>query len=191
MSKELIELAREAGLDIPDDDPAYNLEFNLEELGVFANLVAEKQQSWIDSLEQHAKDADRMYKELETELAEQQMRIAELEAEIERKISAGNYVIEQLTTTQAQIKVLRDALENCRLFAARRRAEEWATHILRLCESGGSVANPLRQDDSALHERLKAERERCAKVADEWQTAIHDPRYQCDCATAIRAMEDQ
>ena len=32
-----------------------------------------------------------------------------------------------------------------------------------------------------------AEREACAKVADEWQTAIHDPRYECDCATAIRA----
>ena len=59
--KELIQLAREAGLDIPDDDPPYNLEFNLEELGVFANLVAEKQQNWIDSLEQNARDADRMY----------------------------------------------------------------------------------------------------------------------------------
>jgi hypothetical protein len=31
------------------------------------------------------------------------------------------------------------------------------------------------------------EREACAKVADEWQNAIHDPRYECDCATAIRA----
>ena len=31
------------------------------------------------------------------------------------------------------------------------------------------------------------EREACAQVADEWQTAIHDPRYECDCATAIRA----
>jgi hypothetical protein len=31
------------------------------------------------------------------------------------------------------------------------------------------------------------EREECAKVADEWQTEILDPRYQCDCATAIRA----
>ena len=32
-----------------------------------------------------------------------------------------------------------------------------------------------------------AEREACAKVADEWQTAIHDPRYECDCSEAIRA----
>jgi hypothetical protein len=32
-----------------------------------------------------------------------------------------------------------------------------------------------------------AEREACAEVADAWQNAIHDPRYECDCATAIRA----
>jgi hypothetical protein len=31
-----------------------------------------------------------------------------------------------------------------------------------------------------------AEREACAKVADEWQTEVDDPRYQCDCAAAIR-----
>jgi hypothetical protein len=31
-----------------------------------------------------------------------------------------------------------------------------------------------------------AEREACAKVADEWQTEVNDPRYQCDCAAAIR-----
>jgi hypothetical protein len=31
------------------------------------------------------------------------------------------------------------------------------------------------------------EREACAKVADEWQTEVDDPRYQCDCAAAIRA----
>ena len=188
--KELIRLAREAGLDIPDDNPAYNLEFNLEELGVFAQLVTAEQQSWIASLEQNARDADRMYKELETELAEQQKRIEFFEALLAGDAALITGLKNDLAASQAHIKALRDALENCRLFAARRRAEEWATHILRFCESGGSVANPLRQDDSALHERLKAERERCAKVADEWQTAIHDPRYQCDCATAIRAMEE-
>jgi hypothetical protein len=31
------------------------------------------------------------------------------------------------------------------------------------------------------------EREACAEVADAWQNAIHDPRYECDCAAAIRA----
>jgi hypothetical protein len=38
-----------------------------------------------------------------------------------------------------------------------------------------------------LGESILAEREACAKVADEWQTEIDDPRYQCDCAEAIRA----
>jgi hypothetical protein len=34
---------------------------------------------------------------------------------------------------------------------------------------------------------VEQEREECAKVADAWQSAIHDPRYECDCADAIRA----
>jgi hypothetical protein len=32
-----------------------------------------------------------------------------------------------------------------------------------------------------------AEREACAKVAEEWQLGIDDPKYQTDCAFAIRA----
>jgi hypothetical protein len=31
------------------------------------------------------------------------------------------------------------------------------------------------------------EREACAIEADKWQNSIHDPKYECDCATAIRA----
>jgi hypothetical protein len=38
---------------------------------------------------------------------------------------------------------------------------------------------------------MEREREACAKVADEWQTEIDDPRYQCDCAEAIRARGEQ
>ena len=125
----------------------------------------------------------------------QQKRIDDLESEIDRKMSAASYVIEQLAASQAQIKVMREALENCRLLAARHRKEEWATHILRFCESGGSVANPLRQDDSALHERLKAERERCAKVIERLISGdgicADDGVWIHDCAEAIRAMEDQ
>ena len=41
--------------------------------------------------------------------------------------------------------------------------------------------------DEAVQRAVAAEREACAKVADEWQTEIDDPRYQCDCAEAIRA----
>ena len=34
---------------------------------------------------------------------------------------------------------------------------------------------------------VEAEREACAKVAEEWQTEVDDPRYQKSCADAIRA----
>lgn len=95
---------------------------------------------------------------------------------------------------EAHIKALRDALENCRLLAARHRKEEWATHILRFCESGGSVANPLRQDDSALRERLKAEREACAVVCEKEAADPHNVPAAIvarRCAESIREMEDQ
>jgi hypothetical protein len=36
---------------------------------------------------------------------------------------------------------------------------------------------------------IAEEREECAKIADAWQNAIHDPRYECDCADAIRNRE--
>lgn len=32
-----------------------------------------------------------------------------------------------------------------------------------------------------------AEREACAKVAEEWQLGIDNPKYQTDCSTSIRA----
>lgn len=37
-----------------------------------------------------------------------------------------------------------NALENCRLFAARHRKEEWAKTILRFCAEGGATGSPLR-----------------------------------------------
>ena len=127
--KELIQLAREAGLDIPDDDPPYNLEFNLEELGVFANLVAEKQQSWIASLEQNARDADRMYKELEVELGAAQAQIAELKdfaiwmTGCSYDFTQHSYFIEQrdkLLKTQSDDSALREMLAKERERCAKR-----------------------------------------------------------------------
>jgi hypothetical protein len=49
---------------------------------------------------------------------------------------------------------------------------------------GDTVEDLLTEIDWQAAER---EREECAKVADAWQSAIHDPRYECDCADAIRA----
>lgn len=42
-----------------------------------------------------------------------------------------------------------DALENCRLYAARHRKEEWAQTILRFCNEGGATGSPLRADAPA------------------------------------------
>ena len=38
-----------------------------------------------------------------------------------------------------------------------------------------------------VQKAVEAEREACAKVADEWQLGVDDPRYQKSCADAIRA----
>lgn len=45
---------------------------------------------------------------------------------------------------------LQIALDNCRVFAARNRKEDWAKTVLRFCTEGGSTASPLRyeEDDS-------------------------------------------
>lgn len=44
----------------------------------------------------------------------------------------------------AEVAELVAALENCRLLAARHRKEEWAGHVLRLCESAGVAATAVR-----------------------------------------------
>ena len=81
-------------------------------------------------------------------------------------------------------------------------AGDFASFTDLIVHFGMLVAAPLEERIQSLYEQLdeaekqldahyqmgvEAEREACAKVADEWQTAIHDPRYECDCATAIRA----
>jgi len=72
--------------------------------------------------------------------------------------------------------------------------------IIRMAlKAGASQAVSLRNPDRPAHsfsmkhlecfaELVAAhEREECAKIAEEWSVGIDDPRYQCDCATAIRA----
>ena len=39
-----------------------------------------------------------------------------------------------------------EALENCRLLAARHRKEEWAGHIMRFCKDAGLSGSPIRND---------------------------------------------
>ena len=47
-----------------------------------------------------------------------------------------------------EIGVLRDALENVRLLAARHRTEEWAGHMLRFCADVGVKGSPLRKEET-------------------------------------------
>jgi hypothetical protein len=48
----------------------------------------------------------------------------------------------------------RDALENCRLFAARHRKEEWGKTILKFCNEGGATGSPLRAMNPLTRERI-------------------------------------
>lgn len=51
---------------------------------------------------------------------------------------------------EAEMALMRNALENCRLLAARHRKEDWARDILRFCAEGGSTSDPLRKTSLLL-----------------------------------------
>jgi hypothetical protein len=46
--------------------------------------------------------------------------------------------------TATEWNEMRDAMENCRLYAARHRKEEWARTILDFCKEAGVTGSPLR-----------------------------------------------
>ena len=48
-------------------------------------------------------------------------------------------------TGAAPEQAAQQGLEDCRLYAARHRKEEWAKVILRLCKAGGAIGSPLRK----------------------------------------------
>jgi len=54
------------------------------------------------------------------------------------------YVIDEIDGSPAE-QAAQQGLENCRLYAARHRKEEWAKVILRLCKAGGAIGSPLRK----------------------------------------------
>ena len=83
--------------------------------------------------------ADRI-EELERKVASRDAEVAKLKDDNEYLYVAA---IER-DQLRAHINDLREALENCRLLAARHRKEEWAGHVLRLCESAGVAATALR-----------------------------------------------
>ena len=162
MSKELITRMREyAGFD-PDRALMHSQ----------AADALEAQQSWIDSLEQNAKDADRIYKELES-------CVAALNEENANLASICMTTEQQFAAAQAQLKVMREALN----------AAKYATKpsiTLELIEE----ALAQQTDDSALREMLAQERERCAEMCDRLGDEYADANA-ADCADNIRAMRSE
>lgn len=51
---------------------------------------------------------------------------------------------EAIAQNRLHIEQLTNALENCRLYAAKRPKEEWARNILRFCADAGIGGSPLR-----------------------------------------------
>lgn len=61
--------------------------------------------------------------------------------------------------------------------------------IIRMAREAGLMGGPVYTQGIEKFAALvaKHEREECAKIANAWQTDVLNPRYHCDCATAIRA----
>jgi hypothetical protein len=63
--------------------------------------------------------------------------------------------------------------------------------IIRMARESGLATYDVGESIIDIFKKFAAlvaahEREACAKVANEWQTDVLNPRYHCDCATAIR-----
>ena len=76
-------------------------------------------------------------------------KLCEMENEIE-------FLRSELATLTRQRDLAVEALENCRLLAARHRKEEWAGHIMRFCKDAGLSGSPIRNDSIKESENNKA-----------------------------------
>lgn len=69
------------------------------------------------------------------------------------------------------------ALENCRLYAARHRKEDWAATILRFCADGGATGSPLREAAPTVVEPLHVDESKRYRVVQKgywWRVQIGD-----------------
>lgn len=64
-----------------------------------------------------------------------------------RQGDEAEHLAMQIRTLAKRAAKLQAALDNCRLFAARSRNEDWAKTILRYCTDGGSISSPLRFEE--------------------------------------------
>ena len=186
MSKELIERLYDEAQD------------NTESLEWKAADLLEAQQKRIEELTAERNEFAGYAKDGTVIAAQQQNRIQHLEFALADTEALELGTAEKLAASQAQIKVLRDALKQCReAFEFTRQyvgyetlpaIEGWSWFDADT-KAKAALAQPT--DDSALRELLKAERERCAKVCMKQCSVIEEPHEFERCAEAIRAMEDQ
>lgn len=99
--------------------------------------------------------------------------LEELEAELEKELAAAHLELEQK----------QKALENIRLFSARRRKDEWATHVLRFCSEGGATGSPMRSTE-ALSAR---DRERDAALL----RALYEKTHRMGLAVGLEYWADK
>jgi hypothetical protein len=122
-------------------------------------------------------------------------RIEQLEAEVERKISAGNYVLEQLAAHEATIKTMREALDSFEPYDSFESL--WSGPEPEVVDSALSIPAPT---DHLIVYRSEV-LEEAAKVAESEVVKQHkhinegkpfsDHMYWEDIAAAIRAMKEK
>lgn len=137
------------------------------------------------------------------EIADQKAEIERLKAKIQR-VHSDEAEIERLRAELAKQQALTDAALQCGE-SAQKRANKISAELARAKDCAQIIGTELHafqeatgcdtadQVAAALRERLKAERERCAKVCESLWNLTHDPRARMHankCASAIRAMGD-
>ena len=76
------------------------------------------------------------------EIEQLRQRVAELEYQLNTEI--GSYASQQIVRLREENARLLSGLENCRLFAARHRKEDWALLILGFCAEAGVAGSITR-----------------------------------------------
>ena len=164
-------------------------------LEAVASDLIEQQQKRIERLELERNNAIDTNSSRENEIIALEQRIGELEnlkTGWEFIAAANEELRGQLAAAQAENVKLREVLKS---YDGSHRLDQWDENIMPSREWAAKRKEVLAfpTDTSALRERLKQERERCAKVCEEIDVAAFggDRPAPNDCADSIRAMEDK
>jgi hypothetical protein len=75
---------------------------------------------------------------------------------------------EELAAAHLNLEQKQKALENIRLFSARHRKDEWATHVLRFCSEGGATGSPMRSTEALADRDRKRDAALLREVFDKF-----------------------